>query len=89
MVGCNKIFNVAVEWLDETEPGHSPVANVQLFQWASRDANGNLAPVTFSGPAYAVVLVLEDGSERATLVSCGLSLCMQLDPFTADPLPSP
>jgi hypothetical protein len=84
--GCQIIYRVAIEWLDKIAPGHPAVRAIDLFVAVTRDTNGDVAyHVGRSGSAYATVLALEDGTERATIVGCGLNTCWREDPLTVDP----
>lgn len=87
--GCQIIDRVAIEWLDKVAPGHPAVTALRLFGPVTRDTNGNIAFVTSSGSEYATVLTLEDGTERATIVDCGIDTCWQTDPVRVDPPASP
>jgi hypothetical protein len=82
---CESIEKAANGWLNRVASGHPEVTDIDLFNWVARDTNGDQAVVTFTTVVHAVVMTLADGTERATLVACGLGDCVQLDPFIADP----
>ncbi len=88
LAGCKIINEVAIDWLDRVAPGHPPVQAIPLFALVERDTNGDRVHLTRSGSIYAVVLVLDDGTERATTVGCGPYECEQRDPVRVDPLPT-
>jgi hypothetical protein len=81
---CTIIDGIATAWLDRVAPGHAAIKTISRYGYPVRDTNGDLYPYPGSGPIYAMVLNLEDGTERATLVACGAS-CRQADPFRVDP----
>ena len=83
---CAILDGVATAWLDRATPGHAPVAAISRYGYPVRDTNGDLYPYPGSAPIFAEVMTIQDGTERATLVVCGMS-CWQADPFRVAPPP--